>query len=225
MAPLHALVNNAGVAAKKTFTLSADGVESHFAANYLGHFVLTNLLAPKLLASRGVVVNVSSTAYVVAETDTADPNFSGGAGYDAWVAYGRSKTANILFTYALARKYQGRLAALVADPGMAHGSNLLANAGVDEAFLAEGVELARRRLGAREMPAVEVVSMQQGIASVARCVLDAGLRGEAPAFVKECEVRDVLPYARDEGEAEKLWGLSERLVGEEFPKERFPREE
>lgn len=73
---IDVIINNAGIAAKREFFLSNDGIEGHLAANYLGHFVLTNLLAAKIIASKGVVLNVASMAYTLAETSTDDPNFN-----------------------------------------------------------------------------------------------------------------------------------------------------
>ena len=72
---IDALVNNAGVMAIKDYTESKDGVEMHFAANHLGHFLLTNLLMDLIVDAKGVVVNVSSTGYELAEVNFEDPNF------------------------------------------------------------------------------------------------------------------------------------------------------
>ncbi len=69
------LINNAGIMAARTFRKSADGVESQFAAGYLGHFLLTNLIIDKIVAARGVVINMTSSAYMLDEVDTHDPNF------------------------------------------------------------------------------------------------------------------------------------------------------
>lgn len=77
---------------------------------------------------------------------------------------------------------------------MAHNST------VNEAFLVEGFEIAMERVNSiGEIPKPLLVSLQQGIATHVCIVLDVGLRGKAPAFVKECEVADVLGYAKDEG--------------------------
>jgi NAD(P)-dependent dehydrogenase (short-subunit alcohol dehydrogenase family) len=73
---IDVLINNAGVAAKRQFSLSKDGFEAHFATNYLGHFLLTNLLAEKIQSSNGIVVNVTSMAYTLAEVNCEDPNFN-----------------------------------------------------------------------------------------------------------------------------------------------------
>ncbi|KAJ4289877.1 hypothetical protein N0V90_011210 [Kalmusia sp. IMI 367209] len=213
---IDVLINNAGVAAKRDFSLSNDGVEAHLAANYLGHFLLTNLLAAKIIASHGIVLNVASMAYTLAEASTDDPNFNEGKNYSAWVAYGRSKTANILFTWALAEKYGGKLVSLVADPGMAHDSQLLVNSAVDEEFLAEGFKIAAERMKGQQVPKTVLVSMQQGVATQLRAVLDPSLRASAPAFLKESNIIPVLSYANDKGEALKLWNWSEKVVGESF---------
>ncbi|KAF2704087.1 NAD(P)-binding protein [Pleomassaria siparia CBS 279.74] len=214
---IDVLINNAGVAAKKQFSLSKDGIEAHFATNYLGHFLMTNLLVDKIVKSNGIVVNVSSTAYTLAETNTDDPNFNDGKDYHPWVAYGRSKTANILFTYALAEKYRGDLVSLVADPGMAHDSQLLVNNAVDDAFLADGIKLAGERMPPGHPPPMPtLVSMQQAIATGLRAALDPELKASAPAFLKECNIASTLPYAHDKAEALKLWHLSEKLVRERF---------
>ena len=72
---LDVLINCAGVMAIKTYTTSVDGFEMHLASNHLGHFLLTNLLMSKLIAAKGVVINVSSTGYTLAEVDFEDPSF------------------------------------------------------------------------------------------------------------------------------------------------------
>ena len=74
-AKIDVLVNNAGICGQKEYNLSADGVERHFSANHLGHFLLTNLIIDKLVAAKGTIVNVSSMAYTLANVDTNDVNF------------------------------------------------------------------------------------------------------------------------------------------------------
>ncbi|MGW3143666.1 MULTISPECIES: oxidoreductase [Streptomyces] len=106
---LDLLVNNAGVMAPPYGT-TADGFETQFGVNHLGHFALTGLLMPALLAAPGArVVTVSSTMHALANIDLRDPNSE--RRYRRWIAYARSKSANLLFTHELAR----RLAATGAD--------------------------------------------------------------------------------------------------------------
>jgi NAD(P)-dependent dehydrogenase (short-subunit alcohol dehydrogenase family) len=89
---------------------TADGFETQFGVNHLGHFALTGLLLPTLLDTPGArVVTVSSTMHAMANIDINDLNSE--RKYGRWTAYARSKTANLLFTHELAR----RLAALGSD--------------------------------------------------------------------------------------------------------------
>ncbi|MFJ3302174.1 oxidoreductase [Streptomyces sp. NPDC086549] len=106
---LDLLVNNAGVMAPPYGT-TADGFETQFGVNHLGHFALAGLLAPTLLATPGArIVTVSSMMHALANIDINDLNSE--RRYRRWIAYARSKTANLLFTHELAR----RLAATEAD--------------------------------------------------------------------------------------------------------------
>ena len=73
---LDVLINNAGIMAARQFQKSVDGVESQFAAGHLGHFLLTNLLMKELVVAQGVVINMTSSAYVLDEPDVQDPNFN-----------------------------------------------------------------------------------------------------------------------------------------------------
>ena len=75
---LDVLVNNAGIMAVRGFQKSMDGVESQFAAGYLGHFLLTNLIMDKIVAAKGIVINMASSAYRLDEDNTKDPNFEVG---------------------------------------------------------------------------------------------------------------------------------------------------
>lgn len=118
---LDLLVNNAGVMALP-LGRTADGFETQFGVNHLGHFALTGLLLPALLATPGArVVTVSSMFHVLANIDIRDLNSERGA-YRRWLAYGRSKTANLLFTHELARRLVGigsGVVAAAAHPGYA----------------------------------------------------------------------------------------------------------
>ncbi|WP_251093283.1 oxidoreductase [Streptomyces sp. Caat 7-52] len=111
------LVNNAGVMAVPYGT-TADGFETQFGVNHLGHFALTGLLLPRLLAAPGArVVTVSSMLHALANVDLRDPNSR--RNYRRWIAYARSKSANLLFTHELAHRLGGRLLAVAAHPGYA----------------------------------------------------------------------------------------------------------
>jgi len=99
---LPLLINNAGVMALP-YARTADGFEMQFGTNHLGHFALTGLLLPAILAAPGArVVVVSSSAHSFGKIDFA--NLDGAQSYSRWGAYGQSKLANILFANELQRR-------------------------------------------------------------------------------------------------------------------------
>src|SRR5262249_1792758 len=113
--PFDVVIANAGVMATP-FGHTADGFETQFGTNHLGHFVLVNRIAP-LVRSGGRVVNLSSTGHRISNVDLEDPNFER-TPYDPMVAYGRSKTANILFSVAFDRRHRDRgVRATAVHPG------------------------------------------------------------------------------------------------------------
>lgn len=118
--PLDVLVNNAGVMAPPR-RATADGFELQLGTNHLGHFALTGRLIEKLLAADAPrVVTVSSVAHRIGTMDFDDLNWEGR--YLRWLAYGRSKLANLLFTFELARRAAAAdtdLIAAAAHPGYA----------------------------------------------------------------------------------------------------------
>ena len=103
--PLHILVNNAGVLALPERTTTPEGWEAQFAANYLGHAALTLGLHDALAAAHGArVVVVSSSAHLLSPVVFHDIHFTSRP-YDAMSAFAQSKTATILFTVAIAKKW------------------------------------------------------------------------------------------------------------------------
>ena len=105
--PLHLLINNAGVM-NTPFEHTVDGYELQFGTNHLGHFLLTNLLVPALIAGApSRVVNLSSGGHRSSDILWDDPNFEHQP-YDKMTAYGQSKTANILFSVELDRRLGDR---------------------------------------------------------------------------------------------------------------------
>lgn len=125
---LDLLINNAGVMALP-YRQTVDGFETQFGVNHLGHFALTGLLLPLLLRTPGArIVTVSSGMHAVANIDIDDLNSE--RGYRRWVAYSRSKTANLLFVHELARRLAAAgsdVVAAAAHPGYA-STNLQAAA-------------------------------------------------------------------------------------------------
>ncbi len=110
------VIANAGVMATP-FGHTADGFETQFGTNHLGHFVLINRIAP-LLRKGSRLINLSSAGHRFSNVDLDDPNFER-TPYEPFVAYGRSKTANILFAVAFDRRHRGRgVRAAAVHPGV-----------------------------------------------------------------------------------------------------------
>ncbi|MGH6655095.1 MAG: SDR family NAD(P)-dependent oxidoreductase, partial [Actinocrinis sp.] len=122
--PLHILVNNAGVMASP-LSRTPQGWESQFATNHLGHFLLATGLHPALAEAEGArVVSVSSSAHRRAGVTFEDIHFERRE-YEPWLAYGQSKTANVLFAVELDRRWaHDGIHGYAVHPGIIHGTNL-----------------------------------------------------------------------------------------------------
>ncbi|MFF9479954.1 oxidoreductase [Streptomyces sp. NPDC014733] len=208
---LDLLINNAGVMALPHGT-TADGFERQFGVNHLGHFALTGLLLPRLLATPGArVVTVSSFLHALGRIDPDDLNAT--HSYGRWRAYGRSKSANLLFVHELARRLAvigSPVVAAAAHPGYA-ATNLTTTAPRMEGRRSTErlMELGNRLIGQRpEGGALPVLCA----ATAPRMKPDtfvgprALLRG-APAPSPRA------PWARDDAAAARLWAASEELTG------------
>ncbi|KAH8601795.1 dehydrogenase [Bisporella sp. PMI_857] len=215
------IVNNAGIMATP-YRKSVDGIESQFATNHIGHFLLTNLLLPKLLA-RNVpvrVVNVTSNGYRFGPVRFGDWNFNDGKTYERWYAYAQSKTANMLFSRSLAHKLakQG-LVSVSLHPGviMTHLSRDLAM----EDFADLGRmdrEQGHSRYWGDHLP---FKTPSQGVAThiFAAFHPDLDKKEFNGSYISDSAVEspeDVHSWARDALDAEKLWELSEKIVGQKF---------
>src|SRR6202047_392637 len=113
--PFDVVIANAGVMATP-FSHTADGFETQFGTNHLGHFVLVNRIR-SLIRAGGRLINLSSAGHRFSNVDLEDPNFER-TPYEPFVAYGRSKTANILFAVAFDLRHRGRgVRAAAVHPG------------------------------------------------------------------------------------------------------------
>lgn len=113
--PFDVVIANAGVMATP-FSCTVDGFEMQFGTNHLGHFVLVNRIA-RLIRAGGRLINLSSAGHRFSNVDLEDPNFER-TPYDPFVAYGRSKTANILFAVAFDKRHRERgVRAAAVHPG------------------------------------------------------------------------------------------------------------
>ncbi|KAK0623785.1 putative short-chain dehydrogenase [Immersiella caudata] len=218
---IDVLINNAGIMAVE-YGLSPEGVETHFATNHLGHFLLTNLLMGKLLKAEAPrVVNVSSDGHRMGAVRFDDYNFDGGKTYNRWVAYGQSKTANMLFAVSLASKVAAKgLVALSVHPGVI-ATNLADHLDGNEDF-AELKALDQAQGNKEGWAEFEWKSADQGAATSVFAAFSPELKEHNGAYLQDCHIADpwtetVKSWATSPIEAERLWRLSEKLVGQEFP--------
>ncbi|OCK75776.1 NAD(P)-binding protein [Lepidopterella palustris CBS 459.81] len=215
------LVNNAGIMAS-AYGLSPDGFEKQFATNHLGPFLFTNLVMEKILASRSPrIVNVSSDGHRLSPMRFDDYGFHDGENYNPWSSYGQSKTANILMAVSLAEKLgpQRGLLAYSLHPGVI-GTNLSNHLDWNVDF--GGLKEVDRALGNAEgWGEFKFKTPSQGVATHVYAAFDPKLQARNGAYLLDCHVGDpftetVKPWAISPIEAEKLWKLSEKLVGQQF---------
>ncbi|MFD3480811.1 oxidoreductase [Streptomyces sp. NPDC058695] len=212
---LDLLINNAGVMALP-LGRTADGFETQFGVNHLGHFALTGLLLPRLLDTPGArVVSVSSMFHVLSDIDIADLNSE--RRYRRWIAYGRSKTANLLFIHELARKLAARgsdVVAASAHPGYA--STNLATQGVrmeGRKAVEQVVELGNRVIA---QPA-EAGALPTLYAATAPGVRADSFTGPSLMMWRGAPAKSWRAgRTLDDVAGERLWAASEQLTGVTF---------
>jgi len=222
--PLDLVIANAGVMATP-FGRTADGFETQFGTNHLGHFVLVIRLAA-LLRTGARLVSLSSSAHRTADVDLGDPN-SRHTEYHPFVAYRRSKTANVLFAVEFDRRHRARgVRATAVHPG---GINTELGRHVDAAALAAWVAEVNVQLAAAGKPPFQLKSVRQGAATSIWAGLVASADEIGGQYCENCHVtknllvgdvdevsEGVRAYARDPVRAAALWDTSEKLVGEHF---------
>ena len=201
------LINNAGIMAVP-YALTKDGFESQMGTNHLGHFALTNQLLPKL-SDR--VVTVASMMHLVGRISLKDLNWKSRP-YSAWLAYGQSKLANLLFTQELQRRLDAvgsTVKALAAHPGYS-STNLQGNTGnqlgtrfwdLGNTLLATSADFGARQTlyaASQDLPGNSYVGPK------------FSMRGPTGVVPRS-------PLANDADTAKALWGLSEQLTGTGFP--------
>ncbi|MGW2785177.1 oxidoreductase [Streptomyces populi] len=210
---LDLLVNNAGVMALPYGT-TADGFETQFGVNHLGHFALTGLLFPVIAKTPGArIVTVSSMLHALADLDPDDLGGERGT-YRKWIAYGRSKTANLLFTHELARRLAAAgsdVVAAAAHPGYASTDLQTAGPRLEGRRGAERLmEIGNRVLGQ---------SAEAGALPTLYAATAPGVRPDTfvgPSFAMWRGAPSTSWRAgrtRDDTRAELLWAASERLTG------------
>jgi NAD(P)-dependent dehydrogenase (short-subunit alcohol dehydrogenase family) len=214
------VIANAGVMATPQ-GVTADGFETQFGTNHLGHFVFVNRIAD-LIAPGGRLVNLSSAGHRFSDVDLDDPGFEH-SDYAPFVAYGRSKTANILFAVEFDRRHKARgVRATAVHPGGIH-TELSRHMGADELDALVANLNASRPEGA---PTYEFKSIPQGAATSVWAGVVAPADEVGAHYCEDCHVAEfsegdairegVRGYALDPERARALWAKSEEMVGESF---------
>jgi NAD(P)-dependent dehydrogenase (short-subunit alcohol dehydrogenase family) len=211
------VIANAGVMAPP-FGRTADGFETQFGTNHLGHFVLINRIASRI-AHGGRVVILSSAGHRFADIDLGDPNFDH-TPYNDFVGYGRSKTANILFAVEFDRRQRPRgIRATAVHPGVIR-TELIRHMSPERiaqfSVTRDGRQTVERRYK----------SIAQGAATSVWAAVVAPADRVGGCYCEDCHVaapasspdatEGVRPYALDPDNARALWAKSEELVGERF---------
>jgi NAD(P)-dependent dehydrogenase (short-subunit alcohol dehydrogenase family) len=223
--PFDLVIANAGVMATP-FGHTADGFETQFGTNHLGHFVFINRIAP-LIQTGGRLINLASSGHRFANVDLEDPNFER-TPYDPFVAYGRSKTANILFAVAFDARHRDRgVRAAAVHPG---GIQTELGRHLDETAIVNMVDQINQQLAAEGKASFEFKTVPQGAATSVWAGVVAAADEIGGRYCENCHVSQVVAdnvtispisegvraYALDPAGAEALWKKSEDLVGEHF---------
>jgi NAD(P)-dependent dehydrogenase (short-subunit alcohol dehydrogenase family) len=223
--PFDVVIANAGVMATP-FGHTADGFETQFGTNHLGHFVLVNRIAP-LMRAGSRLINLSSSGHRFANVDLEDPNFER-TPYEPFVAYGRSKTANILFAVAFDRRHRARgVRAAAVHPGAIQTE---LGRHMDHSRVQAMIEQMNQQLAAEGKGPFQWKTIPQGAATSVWTGVVAPADAIGGRYCENSHVGNIVPddvtispisegvrgYALDPANADALWQKSEELVGESF---------
>ena len=209
---IDVLMNNAGVMFTP-FGRTRDGFEIQIGTNHFGHFELTRLLVPQLAtAGNARIVALSSGGHMMGDVDFDDPNWEGRA-YDKFVAYGASKTANILHTVEADRRLRDLgIRAYAVHPGTVATSLARYMSRTDFSQLRK---MAAASAAARGEPTggfLDFTTPEHGAATQVWAAVSPELADKGGLYLEDCGVSEaVAPYARDEWRAADWWDLSEKL--------------
>ncbi|EJD50986.1 WW domain-containing oxidoreductase [Auricularia subglabra TFB-10046 SS5] len=206
---IDVLINNAGIMGGP-FSKTVDGIESHFATNHLGHFLLTNMLMHRVLKSDDPrIINLTSAGHFSGTGDYSDYNFEKRP-YVWQPAYGQSKLANIHFSYHLAKVLGPRgVTSFSVHPGTIYDSNIFGTLSTEEY---KNLQDLIAKSGGKPK------TLQEGAATTLVAALDPELgKTHNGAYLADCQVAETRGEAAKIPDApEKLWRLSETLVNETF---------
>jgi NAD(P)-dependent dehydrogenase (short-subunit alcohol dehydrogenase family) len=218
LGPLDLLVNNAGVMATP-YSRTVDGFELQMATNHLGHFALTGLLLPQLVASGDArVVTVSSQAHrLTRKAPLYDPRQPQGR-YRRWQSYAQSKLSNLLFTFELDRRSHAAglpLLALAAHPGysatgLMHSTTSAGGSHLIGRFLTAAFTMLGQPAELGALPTLMAATADLAGSTYIGPLGFVEMRG-MPGIVKTTKL------ARDAEVSRKLWDISERATGVRYP--------
>ena len=223
--PFDVVIANAGVMATP-FGHTVDGFETQFGTNHLGHFVLANRIA-SLLRSGSRLINLSSSGHRYSNVDLDDPNFER-TPYEPFLAYGRSKTANIQFAVAFDERHRRRgVRAAAVHPG---GIQTELARHLDPARIQTIVEQLNQQLAQEGKGPFEFKTIPQGAATSVWAGVVAPADEIGGKYCENCHVGRIVAddviisaisegvrgYALDSNLAAALWKKSEEMVGEAF---------
>ena len=219
--PFDLVIANAGVMACPK-GLTKDGFETQFGTNLLGHFVLVNRIA-SLMKPGSRLVNLASSGHRFSDVNLDDPNFER-TPYTEFGAYGRSKTANILFAVEFDRRHKGNgVRATAVHPGGIHtelGRHLSPQA------IQQLLDTINAASAAAGQPAFRWKTIPQGAATSVWAGAVASADEVGGLYCEDCHVAELVEsselrggvrsYALDPANALALWAKSEEMVGERF---------
>jgi NAD(P)-dependent dehydrogenase (short-subunit alcohol dehydrogenase family) len=212
---IHVLMNNAGVMFTP-FGRTHEGFELQIGTNHFGHFELTRLLVPQLAAAEGArLIILSSGGHVMGDVDFDDPNWETRE-YDKFVAYGASKTANILHAVEADRRLREiGIRAYAVNPGTVATSLARYMSRSDFSQLRKFVAANSEARGEESDGFLDFVMPEQGAATQVWAAVSPELADQGALYLEDCGVSEaVAPYARDAQHAAELWMLSEKLCAQ-----------
>jgi NAD(P)-dependent dehydrogenase (short-subunit alcohol dehydrogenase family) len=214
---VHALINNAGFVGGPRI-ITPEGAELHFAANHIGPFLFTNLLFPALKAAApSRVLVLSSNGHRMPGFEFDDLNFDNRE-YNHWTAYSQSKRANVLHAVGLAKRLAGTgVTANAVHPGVIRTEVFRDVAAVEEQMVT----------GWAEANGSPLKSVPQGAATQVWGAVSPELEGVTGIYLEDVQIAKHIPSdvlsalgvieeALDQESADRLWGISEKIVGERF---------
>jgi NAD(P)-dependent dehydrogenase (short-subunit alcohol dehydrogenase family) len=214
---IHALINNAGFVGGPRI-ITQEGAELHFAANHIGPFLFTNLLFPALKAAApSRVLVLSSNGHRMPGFEFDDLNFDNRE-YNHWTAYSQSKRANVLHAVGLAKRLAGTgVTANAVHPGVIRTEVFRDVAAVEEQMVT----------GWAEANGSPLKSVPQGAATQVWGAVSPELEGVTGIYLEDVQIAKHIPSdvlsalgvieeALDQESADRLWGISEKIVGERF---------